>query len=94
MRKELKSAEYRKPSNDAFASVTRSFGEANNGLSWARRTRERCRPRSGANMRDAASGVLTVFGSNSNSKPLENWSGASTLPAILRHPLHSRHLSP
>ena len=31
MRKELKSiAEYRKPSNDAFASVTRSFGEANN----------------------------------------------------------------
>ena len=31
MRKELKSiAEYRKPSNDAFASVVRSFGEANN----------------------------------------------------------------
>ena len=31
MRKELKSiAEYRKPGNDAFASVTRSFGEANN----------------------------------------------------------------
>ena len=33
MRKELKSiAEYRKPSNDAFASVARSFGEANNRL--------------------------------------------------------------
>src|SRR6476660_977132 len=33
MRKELKSiAEYRKPSNDAFASVARSFGEANNNL--------------------------------------------------------------
>jgi len=31
MRKELKNiAEYRKPSNDAFASVARSFGEANN----------------------------------------------------------------
>ena len=31
MRKELKSiAEYRKPSNDAFASVARSFGEVNN----------------------------------------------------------------
>src|SRR6478672_2784932 len=31
MRKELKSiAEYKKPSNDAFASVARSFGEANN----------------------------------------------------------------
>ena len=33
MRKELKNiAEYRKPSNDAFASVARSFGEANNRL--------------------------------------------------------------
>jgi hypothetical protein len=31
MRKELKNiAEYKKPSNDAFASVARSFGEANN----------------------------------------------------------------
>ena len=31
MRKELKNInEYRKPSNDAFASVARSFGEANN----------------------------------------------------------------
>src|SRR6476619_719367 len=31
MRKELKNiAEYRTPSNDAFASVARSFGEANN----------------------------------------------------------------
>src|SRR6476619_711948 len=31
MRRELKnSAEYKKPSNDAFASVVRSFGEANN----------------------------------------------------------------
>jgi hypothetical protein len=31
MRKELKNiAKYRKPSNDAFASVARSFGEANN----------------------------------------------------------------
>ena len=31
MRKELKNiAEYRKPSNDAFGSVARSFGEANN----------------------------------------------------------------
>ena len=31
MRKELKNiTEYRKPSNDAFASVARSFGEANN----------------------------------------------------------------
>ena len=31
MRKELKNiAEYEKPSNDAFASVARSFGEANN----------------------------------------------------------------
>ena len=31
MRKELKNiAEYKKPSNDAFASVVRSFGEANN----------------------------------------------------------------
>src|SRR6476659_2532903 len=31
MRKKLKSiAEYRKPGNDAFASVVRSFGEANN----------------------------------------------------------------
>jgi hypothetical protein len=33
MRKELKNiAEYKKPSNDAFASVARSFGEANNRL--------------------------------------------------------------
>ena len=33
MRKELKNiAEYKKPSNDAFASVARSFGEANNHL--------------------------------------------------------------
>ena len=33
MRKELKSiAEYRKPSNDAFATVARSFGEASNRL--------------------------------------------------------------
>ena len=33
MRKELKNiAKYRKPSNDAFASVARSFGEANNRL--------------------------------------------------------------
>ena len=33
MRKELKNiTEYRKPSNDAFASVVRSFGEANNRL--------------------------------------------------------------
>ena len=33
MRKELKNiAEYTKPSNDAFASVARSFGEANNRL--------------------------------------------------------------
>ena len=33
MRKELKNiAEYRKPSNDAFASVARSFGEANSRL--------------------------------------------------------------
>ena len=33
MRKELKNiAEYEKPSNDAFASVARSFGEANNRL--------------------------------------------------------------
>ena len=33
MRRELKNmAEYRKPSNDAFASVARSFGEANNRL--------------------------------------------------------------
>jgi hypothetical protein len=33
MRKELKNInEYRKPSNDAFASVARSFGEANNSL--------------------------------------------------------------
>ena len=31
MRKELKNiAEYKKPSNDAFSSVARSFGEANN----------------------------------------------------------------
>ena len=31
MRRELKNiAEYKKPSNDAFASVVRSFGEANN----------------------------------------------------------------
>ena len=31
MRKELRNiAEYKKPSNDAFASVARSFGEANN----------------------------------------------------------------
>ena len=31
MRKELKNiAEYKKRSNDAFASVARSFGEANN----------------------------------------------------------------
>src|SRR6476660_7082198 len=30
MRKEPKNLEYRKPSNDAFASVARSFGEANN----------------------------------------------------------------
>src|SRR6478736_7876649 len=31
MRRELKNiAEYKKPSNDAFASVARSFGEANN----------------------------------------------------------------
>ena len=33
MRRELKNiAEYQKPSNDAFASVARSFGEANNRL--------------------------------------------------------------
>src|SRR6478735_1367274 len=33
MRKDLKNiAEYKKPSNDAFASVARSFGEANNRL--------------------------------------------------------------
>ena len=33
MRKELKNiAEYKKPSNDAFAAVARSFGEANNRL--------------------------------------------------------------
>ena len=33
MRKELRNiAEYKKPSNDAFASVARSFGEANNRL--------------------------------------------------------------
>ena len=33
MRRELKNiAEYRKPSDDAFASVVRSFGEANNRL--------------------------------------------------------------
>ena len=33
MRKELKNiAEYKKPSNNAFASVARSFGEANNRL--------------------------------------------------------------
>ena len=33
MRRELKNiAEYRKPSNDAFASVARSFGDANNRL--------------------------------------------------------------
>jgi hypothetical protein len=33
MRKELMNiAEYKKPSNDAFASVVRSFGEANNRL--------------------------------------------------------------
>ena len=33
MRKELKNiAEYKKPSNDAFASVARSLGEANNRL--------------------------------------------------------------
>ena len=33
MRRELKNiAEYKKPSNDAFASVARSFGEANNRL--------------------------------------------------------------
>ena len=30
MRRELNIAEYEKPSNDAFASVARSFGEANN----------------------------------------------------------------
>ena len=36
MRKELKNiAEYKKPSNDAFASVARSFGEAIQSLSGA-----------------------------------------------------------
>ena len=39
MRRELKNiAEYKKPSNDAFASVVRSFGEANIAFRRLRQT--------------------------------------------------------